>query len=91
MKALNLALAILFNLQVSCLASTVKYGDMRLDWVRKASEKTRVIANFPKPGILFQDVLGIFQDPGLLREITSYLSNQYKGRILLVSRLEDSC
>ena len=88
MKAFGFIMSALLGLEIICLAADVQYCDPSLEWVKQASEKTEAVPDFPKPGILFQDVLGIFKDPHLVKEMSSYLSQYFAGRIDVIVGLE---
>jgi adenine phosphoribosyltransferase len=48
--------------------------------MKNLHDKVKAYENFPKEGILFQDISPIFLDPSTTDEVMSYFSVRYKGR-----------
>ena len=47
--------------------------------LKRVKSLLRPCPDFPKPGILFQDIFPIFQDPEATREIIDFLKNHLKS------------
>ncbi|XP_078430355.1 adenine phosphoribosyltransferase 1-like isoform X2 [Wolffia australiana] len=57
------------------MASQAQAEDSRLERIAKA---IRVIPNFPKPGIMFQDITTLLLDPKAFRDTVDLFVERYK-------------
>ncbi|KAF5734888.1 adenine phosphoribosyltransferase 4-like [Tripterygium wilfordii] len=55
--------------------------DPRIDGIKK---KIRVVPNFPKPGIMFQDITTLLLDPKAFRDTIDLFVERYKGKNISV-------
>ncbi|MDO5656004.1 MAG: adenine phosphoribosyltransferase [Flavobacteriaceae bacterium] len=55
---------------------------------QKLDSHIRIIEDFPQKGISFKDFSGIFQNPGLSREIISEFASHFDGKVDLVCGIE---
>nr|ABR17255.1 unknown [Picea sitchensis] len=58
-----------------------KDGDLR---VRGISSAIRVVPNFPKPGIMFQDITTLLLDPKAFRDAIDIFVDRYKDKEISV-------
>lgn len=52
------------------------------------AERIRVVPDFPTPGVLFQDLAGIYADPALLRAVAEVIGAHDWGRVDRIVALE---
>ncbi|CAI0480300.1 unnamed protein product [Linum tenue] len=61
--------------------SAVKDEDPRIDGIKT---KIRVVPNFPKPGIMFQDITTLLLDPKAFKDTVDLFVERYKGKNISV-------
>ncbi|GMH03179.1 hypothetical protein Nepgr_005018 [Nepenthes gracilis] len=63
------------------MASDLPQGD---DRIAKIASSIRVIPNFPKPGVMFQDITTLLLDPRAFRDTIDLFVERYKGQDISV-------
>lgn len=58
------------------------------DVARIVREHTREIANFPKPGIAFKDLMPLFADAAAFGAVVDDIAARFRGRVDLVAGIE---
>ncbi|KAK4365226.1 hypothetical protein RND71_016584 [Anisodus tanguticus] len=61
--------------------SVLKDQDPR---IRAIQSRIRVVPNFPKPGIMFQDITTLLLDPKAFKDTTNLFVERYKGKNISV-------
>jgi adenine phosphoribosyltransferase len=60
--------------------TTIGVGSVDLDRLgARLSGRVRVFADFPRPGIAFQDLCGVFADTALLRDLSAATADAFAG------------
>ena len=67
-----------FNLKESELKLTASKNSLDL---KEIHSTVKSYQDFPKKGIVFQDILPIFEKPKVLEKIVSHLEKRYKGHV----------
>ena len=82
---LNLLLMVFLNLGFSTYSSA-KNKEMI---VKNIENIVRYYQDFPKKGILFQDLLPIYENPEVLHDIVNHLISRYEGNVDAVVGLDE--
>ncbi|KAF7810126.1 adenine phosphoribosyltransferase 3 [Senna tora] len=61
--------------------SSLTHDDPRIHGIKT---KIRVVPNFPKPGIMFQDITTLLLDPKAFKDTIDLFVERYKGKNISV-------